>query len=633
MQRIGRRRRSRWLVLLALLAAAAIGGFFAYQLWVAENGSDEKTFNTYRVTTTTMRSTVTTSGEARALDEIVLSFGIAGRVSSVGVKLGDEVKADQELASLETDTLENQLATAEASLLSARIRLQQIQEGASEADKAAAEKVVVSAQVALDTATDNLKDLLEGPSDAELAAAEERVRSAESALLAAQNNLRKLEEGASEAELAAAQANVSAAEANLTSAKSLQTSAMAGVQSAEAALQSAAMIYCNTPDHISDICVNLTDEFSIPLSNHQINELNESIRPEEDPDAALAAATTSLIEANSLYRNALTAKSDAQAAVDAAESALASAQQALDTLKEEADPEDIATAEAAVTAAEQALEAAELQLDELREGPKESAIAAAQGAVDTAQANLTSAVEAKNDLLAGASQEDIDLQVQQVQIAELALKQARENLEDAKLIAPFDGTIAAINIDPGDLVTSAIPAITLLTPNALEVELTLGETDLPSIRVGQTGLIIFDAIQEKAYPLTITSVGLAPTVEQGVVTYLATAELEGFEPDADVRPAPGMSGAAVIVTQEKTDVLAVPNRAIGRQGQDYTVEVLVDGEVVTRVVQTGIVDTEKTEITGGLQIGDLVVLPGSALAEGTAEATVEGEEELPGGIR
>ncbi len=630
METIYRRRKPRWLVLLTLLIAAAVGGFFAYHFWLADDGSDEEAVSTYRVATTTIRFSVSTSGEAQAVREAVLSFGIAGRVSSVEVELGDELKKDQQLASLESDALENQLATAEANLLSARIRLEQIQEGASVADKAAAEKAVVSAQVAFDTASNDLKDLLDGPSDAELAAAEERVGSAESALLAAQDSLRKLREGPSEADLAAAEANVAIAEANLTSAKSLRTSAKAGVQSAEAALQSAATTYCDTDDHIEDIC----DDFSIiPLDNHQISKLNDSIGPGEDeddaPEPALVAATSALVQANSAYRSALASEKDAEAAVDSAETAVASAQEALDELKAGADPEELATAEAAVTAAGQALEAAQLQLDELREGPTESAIAAAQGAVDIAEANLEAAIAARDDLLAGASQEDIDLQVQQVQVAELAVKQARENLEDAKLVAPFDGTVAAIAISVGDLVTSAIPAITLLTPDALEVKLTLGETDLPSVKVGQKGLIIFDAILEKAYPLTVTSIGLAPTIQQGVVTYLATAQLEGFDANANVRPAPGMSGAAVIITQEKTNVLAVPNRAITRRGQNRTVEVVIDGKLETRVVQTGVSDAEKTEILSGLKAGDLVVLSGGAAAEEAAEEA----EALPGGIR
>lgn len=625
MEMIGRRG-PRWLVLLALLVVAAVGGFLAYYFWFADNGSNEEAFNTYTVTTTTMRFTVSTSGEAKAVKETVSSFGIAGRVSSVEVELGDEVNTGQRLASLETDTLENQLATAEANLLSARIRLQQVEEGASEADKAAAQKAVVSAQVAFDTASDDLEDLLDGPSDAQLSAAEERVRSAESALLAAQDNLRKLEEGASKADLAAAEASVALAEANLTSAKSLRTSANASVQSTKAALQSAATTYCDTADHIEDIC----DNFSIiPLSSHEISKLTDSIAPEEDPEPPLVAATNALVQANSAYRSALATEKDAEAAVAAAETALTSAQEALDELKEGADPEELATAEAAVTAAEQAREAAQLQLDELRDGPTEFAVAAAQGAVDSAAANLAAAIAARDDLLAGASQEDIDLQAQQVQIAELAAKQARENLEDATQVAPFDGSVAAIDISVGDLVSSATPAITLLTPNALDVELTLGETDLPLVKIGQKGVIIFDAILEKAYPLTVTSIGLAPTIQQGVVTYLATARLEGFDPNAGVRLAPGMSGAAVIVTEEKSDVLAVPNTAIRRGGQDKTVDVVIDGKLETRVVQTGISDAEKTEILSGLKAGDLIALPGGA----SVEEAGEGTEELPAGIR
>ncbi|MGD0204968.1 MAG: efflux RND transporter periplasmic adaptor subunit [Dehalococcoidia bacterium] len=625
---IGRRRKPRWLVLLALLIAAAVGGFFVYHFWFAEGGSNGVAISTYRVTTATIRFSITTSGEAKAVDESVVSFGIPGRVDSVEVALGDKVKADQQMASLESDALKNQLATAEANLLSARIRLQQIQKGASDADKAAADKAVVAAQVALDTALNDQKDLLEGASDAELAAAEERVKSANSGLLAAQDNLRKLQEGPSDADLAAGEANVASAQANLTSAKSLQTSAKAGVQSAEAVLQGAGTTYCHTDDHIDHIC----DDFSIPLSNSEISDLNDSIRPGESPGPALAAATSGLVQANSAYSKALTAEKDAGAAVSAAGAALASAQQTLDALKEEPDAEDVAAAEAAVTAAEQALKAAQLQLDKLREGATESAIAAAQGAVDTARANLAAATAARDDLLDGASQEDIDLQVQQVRVAEVAVEQARKTLEDATLVARFDGTVAAINISVGDLVTAAIPAITLLNPDALEVELTLGETDLPTVRVGQQGVIIFDAIPEKAYQLTVTEIGLAPTTQQGVVTYLAKAQLTGFDPNADVRPAPGMSGSAVIVTQEKTDVLAVPNRAIRREGQNQVVDVMVDGKPETRVILTGISDADKTEIISGLKAGDLVVLPGGTPAEATAAAG-GGEGALPGGIR
>jgi len=185
----------------------------------------------------------------------------------------------------------------------------------------------------------------------------------------------------------------------------------------------------------------------------------------------------------------------------------------------------------------------------------------------------------------------------------------------------------------GDVITPTTPAITILTPSALRVKLTLGETDLPAVEVGQTGIIIFDAIQDVAYPLKITSIGLAPETQQGVVTYTALAELTRLnEGGEDLRPAPGMNGAAVVTTEEKANVLAVPSQAIRQRGNNQVVDVLVDGKAETRVIRTGSSDTTNTEITSGLQAGELVILPGTAGAT-AEEPTPEAGEDLPGGIR
>jgi HlyD family secretion protein len=624
--------RARIIIALLVLVATGVGAFFAYSAWFADNGSESKTFNTHRVGTATIRSTATMSAVAEAVDNTVLSFGIAGRVKSVEVTLGDEVKADQRLASLESDDLENALASAEANLASARIRLQQMQSDATAADIANADKAVASAQAALDKALNDQQDLLDGASEAELAAADEAVKSAQSALAAAQDNLRKLEEGPSEAEVAAVQSKVDTASASLTSAQAAEQAAIRNVDTVKAALRGAATSYCDTDDHLLEIC----EDFRIPLTTTEVRTLSNSIAPDADPEPgpALIKATTALIDANTAYESALDARDEAKASVDAAQSALTAAQAALDDLTAAPDPSDIATAHAAVTAAEQALTAARLKQDELLRGPTASDIANAQGAVDSARASLTAAIAARDDLLAGPDQEDIDLQLQQVRLAELAVEKARKNLEDATLTAPFDGTAAAIAIHVGDVVTPNTPAITILTPNALRLKLTLGETDLPAAKVGQTGLIIFDAIQGVAYPLKITSIGLAPETQQGVVTYTALADLTRLnEGGEDVRPAPGMNGAAVVTTEEKANVLAVPNQAIRERGDNQVVDVLVDGKPEIRVIRTGSSDANNTEVTSGLQAGDLVILPGAARTTAEESTPVGEEEEIPGGIR
>ena len=626
--------RSRWRlrIIIALVVLVVAGaGFVAYSAWFGDDDSESAAFNTHKVGPTTIRSSVTMSAAAESVDNAMLSFGIAGRVSSVDVTLGDEVKAGQRLASLESDDLENALASAEASLASTRIRLQQIQSRASAADIANADKAVAAAQAALDKALNDQQELLDGASEAELAAADEAVKGAESSLATAQDNLRRLEDGPSEAEVAAAQSNLDAAKASLSSAQAAEQAANGNVTDSKAALEGAAGIYCGTEDHLPEICA----DFLVPMTSAEVNNLSYSISPAADsePDPELVWATNYLINANTTYKNALDARDDAKVNVDAAQSALDAAQAALDDLTAPADPSDIATSQAAVTAAEQGLTAAQLAQDELLRGATDSDIANAQGVVDSAQASLTAAIAARNDLLAGADQEDIDLQRQQVRLAELAVERAQKAVEDATLTAPFDGTAAAINIHLGDVITPATPAITILTPGALRVKLTLGETDLPAVEVGQTGIIIFDAIQDVAYPLRITSIGLAPDTQQGVVTYTALAELTRLnEGGEDVRPAPGMNGAAVVTTEEKADVLAVPSQAIRQRGGNSVVDVLVDGKAETRVIRTGNSDTTNTEVTSGLQAGDLVILPGAARTT-TEEATPEAGEDLPGGIR
>ena len=88
--------RSRWrlrIVIGLVVLAVAAAGFLAYGAVFGGDGSESAAFNTHKVGTATIRSSVTTSAAAESVDNAVLSFGIAGRVNSVDVTLGDEVQA------------------------------------------------------------------------------------------------------------------------------------------------------------------------------------------------------------------------------------------------------------------------------------------------------------------------------------------------------------------------------------------------------------------------------------------------------------------------------------------------------------------------------------------------------------
>jgi macrolide-specific efflux system membrane fusion protein len=64
-----------------------------------------------------------------------------------------------------------------------------------------------------------------------------------------------------------------------------------------------------------------------------------------------------------------------------------------------------------------------------------------------------------------------------------------------------------------------------------------------------------------------------------------------------------------VVTEKKSNVLLVPNRAIHVTGGQRTVTVLFEGQQIPVPVQVGLSNDTQSEITGGqLRAGDTIVL-------------------------
>ncbi len=644
------RKRLVGLVALAVLIAAGAYGLFAIVL----GGGEQTTaaVQTATVSRGSVTNTVSTTGTVAAQSTTDLSFDQSGRVSGVNVSLGQEVKAGDVLAEIESDDLEDAVTTAEANLSSAQTKLNQLLKGSSESDLAsadqsviqaqanydqavrtledladgvsdserlsaeqavvsaqatydqaklalsdlmasptdseriAAEQSVISAQAQLDQANRTLSDLTADPTDSEVLSAEQAVTSAEAQLDQAEASRAQLD-SANDDIIAAAESAVKKAENALDNAERTADSADRSLDSAEAALKAEESAYCNIPPASTpSFCPGAT---AAPISfadEQLLLQVKASGTPATD-----AAHAGSVLAANTSYENAVATKENADAAVDSAEDDLEAAEADLSEAKSGPSSTDIANADAAVTAAEQAVEAAEAKLDELYEGPTESEqataeanvdvaqagldsanaklaelyedpaqselekaqdsiesaaialevakaklaetdegatdseIAAAQDNVTTAAASLTVAEAKREDTYAGSEPEDIALQRDQVQLSQLSLKRAQENLDEAKLIAPFDGTVAELNIEVGEVVAGAggDTAVVLNTPNAVRLELTITESDLPSVEAGQTGFASFDALDATAFPIVIDSVGLNPTATQGVVTYQVRA--------------------------------------------------------------------------------------------------------------
>ncbi len=600
----------------------------------------------------TLRAAITTSGEAVAQDSAVLSFTIPGQIDAIYVELGDEVKFGQPLMSIKADQLENAVAAAESNLAAARLRLRKMEEGATVADIAKAGLAVVTAQDTLTKAENELQNALDDPENAEITAAEQAVAAAQAALSAAEAKLDTLKDGATDADLAAAEAAVVKAEAGLTQAEMQRDTAESNRDDAASSFESAAKTYCDTDGHVEDVCDDLeANNYEDPLTTAQVEAILDEIAPEPTPVYTptplptteptptptpamtdLWAATQVLVYANTTYRNAITALDSAEEQVIAADAAVEAAEAALEQLEDGATSEEITAGEDAVSAARAQLAAAQAAYQKLLDGASGTTITNLRSTVTMAQVAVASAISARDELVAGATDTEIALQEQEVAQAGLAVDKARDALDDATLVSPFDGVVASLPVKVSQSVSSAVPAVTILTPGAILFELNIGETELADLKVGQTGGLRFDAIPSKAYPIRVAAIGLSPDVQQGVIIYPVKCQITGgLDDESGPQPAPGMSGSASITTELKADVVAVPSSAVRIRGGKQVVELIVDGEIELRPVETGLTDGDNVQIVSGLSVGETIALHG-VVQGGEGSAGEEGDE-LPEGIR
>ncbi len=238
------------------------------------------------------------------------------------------------------------------------------------------------------------------------------------------------------------------------------------------------------------------------------------------------------------------------------------------------------------------------RLNNLLGTANETDLAVAQANLEAAQAQLADARQSYADLLAGPTEDDIA-----VAEARVAAAQATVNL--ARITAPFDATVTAVEVKPGDQVNPGAAAFRLDDLSHLLVDVQISEVDINRVRAGQDVILTFDAVLGKEYQGKVVEVPPVGQSVQGVVNFNVTVELTN--PDEDVRP--GMTAAVNIVVSKLQDVLLVPNRAVRFRNGQRVVYVLQDGQPRPVPVVLGASSEVSSEVLeGDLQAGDEIIL-------------------------
>jgi RND family efflux transporter MFP subunit len=260
-------------------------------------------------------------------------------------------------------------------------------------------------------------------------------------------------------------------------------------------------------------------------------------------------------------------------------------------------------------------------LDPLQIELKEMQVELAQGQLEAAQTAVEDAQTAVDD-------------------AEKALKDAQD--ASPEVIAPFAGFITKVNAKGGDEVKKGTVAVTIADPNKFEADILVSEIDIQKVKVGGTATVQPSAYSGINLPAKVTHISPTATIQQGVVNYSVTVEVESLETvmqgQGSQQQLPttasttqgfqikqGMTVTVSIIVDQRTDVVLVPNGAITTRGrQAYVQVVAADGTIEERSITTGLNDWQYTEVTNGLSEGEKVVVPQGTTTTSTTSASQQG---------
>jgi RND family efflux transporter MFP subunit len=200
------------------------------------------------------------------------------------------------------------------------------------------------------------------------------------------------------------------------------------------------------------------------------------------------------------------------------------------------------------------------------------------------------------------------------------LNLALDNVDgEGNVIAPKDGTLAALNVTEGGMVSSAYPVAVVSSSAQMKVTVYVSEALVPKLSIGDEA-----RVSVTAAPAEFT--GRIRSMEQTANAQTKLYAVVIGVPEGVTGLISGMFADVTFFTDTAKETIAVPSEAIlTANGEQYVF--LADGGTAVRTpVTTGLTGDGVTEVLTGLSAGQSVVVAGQQyLSDGDAVRVV-GEE-------
>ena len=344
-------------------------------------------------------------------------------------------------------------------------------------------------------------------------------------------------------------------------------------------------------------------QLNLQLAQLQLEDLQKPV-DENDIRVAEANVQSAWASYNSIA-GAVSAEdlSSAQLRIDQAQAAYDEAVRQRSTAQSGQSDEAYSLLDAQVGQASFNLEIARQQYQSLQTGN--------QGQLGAAYARALQAQRQLEQVQAGPSSYQIELVQIGVDQAQTQLDSAALALNQADLVAPYDGIVGTINVEVGSLVSPGLPVLTMTDVSSLHVVAEVDEVDIRRIAEQMPARVQLDALPGLRLPAQIDSIAVLGTDDGGIVSYDVQVSLD----DVDPRIRDGMTAEADVIVEQRKNVLVVPNQFIRldrEQNRAYVNLVDAEGQLKEIEITLGLQGQDSSEVVSGLNAGDVIAIDLSA---------------------
>lgn len=569
-------------IIWAIVILALAGGAYYYFTKPKSNAANVQTAV---VSQQNLEQTVLSTGQVVSETNLSLSFQTSGVVEKINVTTGSVVKAGDTLAVLNQSNAKASLTSANGQLAQANANYKRVMAGTTPEQINVSQKSVDSAKVAYNNAVSQLA-AVQSSTAAAINQAEVALADLESPTTTSDNKRSAIVVVIAN-QLAAVKADLDKENQILDDSNLKDTFAAADSTSlinfknansqVKSLLNTAYASLATAQAYKSDANIYQAVVDALAVLNQNISALNYCYTALQNSVVSSKFSQTQLDTYKSTISLALSNENSGTGLIKSSRQALTDA----------------------LTAATNAVTNSKLSAT--------TQINSAQNQINSAKAAWQQAEATLAQQKAKAQPADIDAARAQLLSAQGTVEAATSAFNNTILKAPADGTITQIDTKVGQQANAMQPIFILQNINSLHTEAYVSESNVASLKLGQSVDYTFDALgPDQHFAGEVLTIDPASTVISGVVNYLVKASLPNIP---EIKP--GMTVNMTILVATRENALAISGSAIINKDGEQTVRV-IDNPITKTYhsvkVETGLqADGGQVEIISGLENNQEIV--------------------------